>query len=75
MKDDVRAILGSWTLDGIAEETVTISQGIERYITPVSNDNEADIVILAIGESHAVTGEAHSLADIDMKSEHIELAK
>lgn len=75
MKEDVRAILGSWTLDGIAEETVTISQGIERYITPVSNDSEADIVILAIGESHAVTGEAHSLADIDMKSEHIELAK
>ena len=75
MKDDVRAILGSWTLDGIAEETVTISQGIERYITPVANDNEADVVVLAIGESHDVTGEAHSLADIDMKSEHIELAK
>lgn len=75
MKDDVRAILGSWTLDGIVEEMVTISQGIERYITPVVNSNEADVVILAIGESHTVTGEAHSLADIDMKVEHIELAK
>jgi len=75
MKDDVRAILGSWTLDGIAEETVTISQGIEKYITPVLDANDADVVILAIGESHAVTGEAHSLADIDLKAEHIELAK
>lgn len=75
MKDDVRAILGSWTLDGIAEETVTISQGIKRYVKPVANENDADIVILAIGESHTVTGEAHSLADIDLKPEHVELAK
>lgn len=75
MKDDVRAILGSWTLDGIAEETVTISQGIAKFVTPVSDANDADIVILAIGESHAVTGEAHSLADIDMKIEYIDLAK
>lgn len=75
MKDDIRAILGSWTLDGIAEETVTISQGISNYVTSVSDEKDADVVILAIGESHAVTGEAHSLADIDMKPEHVELAK
>lgn len=75
MKDDVRSILGSWTLDGIAEETVTISQGIEKFTTVTSDVGEADIVILAIGESHAVTGEAHSLADIDMKDEYVDTAK
>lgn len=75
MKEEARAILGSWTLDGVLEDTVTISQGIEKFITPVSDVNDADVVILAIGESHDVTGEARSLADIDMKKEHIELAK
>ncbi len=75
MKDDTRSILGSWTLDGIAEETVTVFEGINKYITPVLNEKDADIIILAIGESHTVTGEAHSLADIDMKREHISLAK
>ncbi len=75
MKDEVRTLLGSWTLDGVLESTVTISHGIEKYITPVSDASVADIVILAIGESHEVTGEARSLADIDMKQEHIDLAK
>ena len=75
MKDEVRTLLGSWTLDGVLEDTVTISQGIEKVVTTVSDVNDADVVILAIGESHDVTGEARSLADIDMKKEHIELAK
>lgn len=75
MKADTRAILGSWTLDGIAEETVTIDQGIVKYVTPVSDVKDADTVILAIGESHTVTGEAHSLADINMSEEQITLAK
>ena len=75
MRDDVRSILGSWTLDGIAEETVSISKGIRNYTEPVSKADDANIVVLAIGESHAVTGEAHSLADIDLKPEYIELAK
>ena len=75
MKDDARAILGSWTLDGIAEETVTVSRGISEYVTPVSDAEKAEVVILSIGESHTVTGEAHSLTDIDLKAEEIALAK
>lgn len=75
MKDETRAILGSWTLDGIAEETVTVSEGIQGHTDLVSSAEDADVVILAIGESHAVTGEAHSLADIDMKESVIALAK
>ncbi len=75
MKDDTRAILGSWTLDGIVEETVTIAQGIKKHVALVERAEAADIVILAIGESHAVTGEAHSLADIDMPEDQSILAK
>ncbi len=75
MKDEKRVLLGSWMLDGIVEETVTISQGVGNYVNPVSNAKDADVVILAIGESHTVTGEAHSLADIDIKEEYIFLAK
>ncbi len=75
MQNDARSILGSWTLDGIAEETVTVSQGIKRYVMPVSDVSDADIVILALGESHTVTGEAHSLSMVDMPKEQAELAK
>lgn len=75
MLEDRRAILGSWTLDGIVGETVTVSQGIQKYITPVSDPADADTVILALGESHTVTGEAHSLASIDIPEEQAALAR
>ena len=75
MLNDTRSVLGSWTLDGIVEDTVTVSQGLKAYITPVSDISDADTVILALGESDKVTGEAHSLATVDMPEEQVELAK
>lgn len=75
MLNERRALLGSWTLDGIVDETVTISEGITNIISPVASINESNVVILAIGESNTVTGEAHSLANINMKQEYINLAK
>lgn len=73
--NDTRSILGSWTLDGIVEDTVTVSDGIKKYMMPVSDISEADTVILALGESHSVTGEAHSLSSIDFPTKQAELAK
>ena len=75
MLRDGRSVLGSWTLDGIVEATVTVEQGIRKYVTPVSDVSDADTVILALGESDKVTGEAHSLAVIDMPGEQAELAR
>ncbi len=83
-----RALLGSWTLDGKAEETTNLIEAMKNAIGSnliVNNDDlsifdsniaralKADVIVLALGESEKVTGEAHSVSDIALPKNQIEL--
>ena len=72
-----RSLLGSWTLDGKAEDTPNLYEevctvlGSENVYTTLQN--EADTIVLALGESNKMNGEAHSLSDISVSKEQKEL--
>ena len=73
MADERRSLLGSWTLDGLISETPTLREAFCRAIGSEnvlnSLDGDADTIVLALGESNQMNGEAHSLADISVSSE------
>ncbi len=87
--NEKRALLGSWTLDGRAEETPSIKEAMQNKIgcAKVFCDDDtnrifdnfnryaqnSDVIVLALGESHRVTGEAHSVADISLSCEQKDL--
>lgn len=72
-----RSLLGSWTLDGKEQETETIyeafckSFGKENVLTDLNGNS--DIIVLTLGESNKMNGEAHSLADISINDSQKEL--
>lgn len=72
-----RSLLGSWTLDGRAEETQNLYEafcetvGKERISNSICGN--ADTIVLALGETNQMNGEAHSLADISVTQEQKEL--
>ena len=86
-----RALLGTWTLDGIAAETPNFIEamrdtvekgkllfdkdesGTFDYITRDSAD--AEVVVLALGESHRISGEQNCVRDIALPKSQIELIK
>ena len=84
-----RSLLGSWTLDGDAEETPNLLEALQRKVgedalvyekeTPFLYHNidvlaaEADVILLALGESYKTTGENRAVADISLSSQQIEL--
>ena len=73
-----RQHLGSWCLDGEANDVTTIAKGIEAAAKEnvILTDSEAfsddmvecahraDVVVLCIGESHRRTGEARNVAEL-----------
>lgn len=84
-----RSLLGSWTLDGKAEETTNL---YEALCSAVGNGNvycqneefsvydgapylyaDADLIVLALGESNLVTGENRAVSDISLNTAQIEL--
>lgn len=74
-----RSHLGSWMLDGKAEETpnmleamTKISRG-EIFVGEFSD--KSDIIVLCLGESWKMTGENRSVADITLSGEQKELIK
>lgn len=82
MSLDKRAVLGSWVLNFDIDETVTVYDGIKSrckdcfyfdYSIPkdATMDDIAlsDTVIVVLGESDKITGEANSIAKIEL-SEH-----
>ncbi len=81
-----RDLLGSWTLDGRANETLNFAEalaekGKEKNL-PISCESdfnkipaEADVLLLALGESVKLTGEAHSLSNITLTDEQLTLIK
>lgn len=75
-----RALLGSWVMDGLASETHTLLEALQaacpqaeiRTAPAALSDEmliaaaEAEVVILAVGESHARNGEYNSVASIEL---------
>lgn len=83
-----RALLGSWTLDFDITQVNSIAEVFtersENVIAPDSRlwddvtmreISNVDTIIVALGESMRVTGEANSLADIDLPAEQLEYIK
>lgn len=86
-----RSLLGSWTLDGKAEETPNLYEALCSAIgeNNVFCQNEefsvydgapylyadADVIVLALGESNFVTGENRAVSDISLNSAQAELIK
>ncbi len=73
-----RQHLGSWCLDGKANDVISIAKGIEAAAPEnvILTDSEAfsddmvecahraDVVVLCVGESHRRTGEARNVAEL-----------
>ncbi len=87
--ESVGTYLGSWSLDGVLSDAATLknamteavtSEGGElNFIKPDETTKDAlshgDIIVLALGESHTVTGETTALADISLTESQLKLAK
>lgn len=85
-KDEKRAILGSWTIDFDIERSVTVLDGIRNacrgeVVTSALPEEMrfrsqfCNAVVLVLGESNAVTGEARSLSNIEMSDAQKEFAR
>lgn len=85
MADEKRALLGSWILDYTMDNVLSIREALENTFSEVYGKSycsleelhrygeAADAIILVIGETHTVSGEAKSLASIDLSTEQKEL--
>lgn len=91
-KQERRALLGSWVLDGKEEETPNLHEALRNALSgfegsvicdtdDITEDAaekvfaESDVIVLAFGESHMVSGERHSLADISLTEHQVALAR
>lgn len=85
-----RSLLGTWMLDGSEDETLNFAEALsekasDNKITIIDNYNDcdlntsifekADVILLALGESHLNTGEAHSISDISLSANQVELVR
>ncbi|MBP5686976.1 MAG: glycoside hydrolase family 3 C-terminal domain-containing protein, partial [Clostridia bacterium] len=83
--EERRTLLGTWTLDGSADETANFREalsekpGADFEFCPdgklPENTSDADTVVLALGENYMRTGENHSVSDISLENKQVELAK
>lgn len=88
MAKEDRAICGSWVLDVDLSESVSVFDGLSKksenvdyykYEMPSNSMlpklRDCDTIVVSIGESHSVTGEANSLAEIDVPPYQREIIK
>ncbi len=77
MAEEQSDLLGSWCLDGKPEDVISLKAGIQAVApqATVTAGYEGDAVILALGESKQVTGEANSVANLEVTPEQVALAK
>lgn len=82
------ALLGTWVLDGRADETANIFEALSEvlpegnlkcadrwnmYDNSVKTTRDSDVVIMALGESQATTGEVQSVYDISISDDQKKL--
>ncbi len=86
---DKENMLGSWCLDGRPQDVTSIHEGMSEYLpaghllstTSQRMDDQlfaskrADVTVVCIGESRRVTGEANSVAHLEVGAREIELVK
>ena len=85
-----RSLLGSWTIDGKAEETQTFFEELSSAVTgelrtspfgefgwntTASTIEWADVIVLALGEEWSNTGESRCVSDITISTAQKELIK
>lgn len=85
-----RSLLGSWTIDGRADETPNLMSAMKKVVngeikTAVFETLQwdssgkafdwADVIVLALGESWSATGESRAVSDITISSSQKALIK
>ena len=85
-----RSLLGSWTIDGKAEETPTLAEEMRKILggnlnvinsstlawdSTNKNIAASDVVVLALGESWTATGESRAVSDITISVDQKALIK
>ena len=88
MANNKDSMLGSWCLDGKTEDVVSIYDGVKNHLplyrigyteSALYDDQlfsayNSDVILLCLGESRKVTGEANSVAMIEVSDSQIDLA-
>ena len=82
------ALLGTWVLDGRPDQTTNMFEALQEVLpegnlkceeritafdTSVRVAKNSEVVVMALGESHATTGEVQSVCDISISSDQIKL--
>ena len=82
------ALLGTWVLDGRPHETTNMFEALSEVLpegnlkceeritafdTTVRVAKNSEVVVMALGESHATTGEVQSVCDISLSCDQIKL--
>ncbi len=97
LADSQKDMLGSWTGDGVAEDAVTLLQGIRSRVPnaklnyakgcdigcekadgfdeAIKAARSSDVVIMAVGESAEMSGEAASRSSLDLPGRQLDLVK
>jgi beta-glucosidase len=87
MKEEIRAHIGTWAGDCVVEygksiyTAFTEKFGKERVVNKPMDAMRADlfrhsdVVVLALGESEHLSGESHSIANIDLPADQLAFAK
>lgn len=88
MANNKDSMLGSWCLDGKKDDVVSIYDGVKNQL-PLNNISytdstlyddqlystyKSDVILLCLGESRKVTGEANSVSMIEVSDSQIDLA-
>ena len=83
-----RSLLGSWTLNGLTDETANFLEAMQEvlgdnvkyndaeisvYDSTLMQSDDADVIVLALGESNAVTGENRCVADVSLDPAQVAL--
>lgn len=88
MLHEQEALLGTWATESLSEDVVTIAQALQKEFGPrvvtessalsdlsIQQAMQADIVIVALGESNHSSGEAKSTAVIELPAGQVELLR
>ena len=77
MSQETDSMLGGWCLDGIKENVVSIYEGFKTVLggENIVDEKNADVIVLCLGEDRYLTGEANSIAKIEIDSCHLEIAR
>lgn len=70
MLDDREALLGSWSAHGNTNDVVSIKEGLEQVLPAetrlIENPEEADVILLCLGEQKKMSGENASRSTIQL---------